>query len=103
MGESASETVKEIEDIRGRIDDEFAELERRMPAIAKVGKKAAGVALGGGLGGTILLKVLRGKRKKRLAAENVLVVEQPNSKLPYVAMAMAAAAAFAVWRAQRAQ
>jgi hypothetical protein len=69
MGESSAATVKEIEDIRGRLETNFQELERRMPAPAIWGKRLAGVAIGGGLGALILRQVLKRKAKKRSPVE----------------------------------
>lgn len=65
MGQSAAATVKEIEDIRGRLDAEMRELERRLPQPAVWAKRAVGVAVGGGVTGMVLLAVLRRRRKKR--------------------------------------
>jgi hypothetical protein len=59
MGESSAATVKEIEDIRGRLETNFQELERRMPAPAIWGKRLAGIAIGGGVGALILRQVLK--------------------------------------------
>ena len=59
MGESSAATVKEIEDIRERLETNFQELERRMPAPAIWAKRAAGIAIGGGLGALVLRQVLK--------------------------------------------
>jgi len=59
MGESSAATVREIEDIRGRLETNFQELERRMPAPAIWGKRLAGIAIGGGVGALILRQVLK--------------------------------------------
>ncbi len=59
MGESSAATVKEIEDIRDRLETNFQELERRMPAPAIWGKRLAGIAIGGGVGALILRQVLK--------------------------------------------
>ena len=64
MGESSASTVKEIEDIRDRLEVNFQELERRMPAPAIWGKKLAGIAIGGGMGALILRQVLKRSAKK---------------------------------------
>jgi hypothetical protein len=69
MGQSAASTVREIEDIRGRLDAEMRELERRLPQPAVWAKRAVGVAVGGGVTGMVLLSALRRRRKKRRAAE----------------------------------
>jgi hypothetical protein len=69
MGESSAATVKEIEDIRGRLETNFQELERRMPAPAIWGKRLAGIAIGGGVGALILRQVL--KRTARSPVQKV--------------------------------
>lgn len=68
MGESAAETVREIEATRGRLEEEFRELEHRMPAPAVWTKRLVGVAVGGGAGGAafwFVVKRLRARRKKK--------------------------------------
>ena len=69
MGESSAATVKEIEDIRGRLETNFQELERRMPAPAIWGKRLAGIAIGGGVGALILRQVLKRTAKRRSPVE----------------------------------
>jgi hypothetical protein len=69
MGQSAATTVREIEDIRDRLDAEMRELERRLPQPAVWAKRAAGVAVGGGVTGLVLMSVLRRRKRKRRAAE----------------------------------
>jgi len=66
MGESSAATVKEIEDIRERLETNFQELERRMPAPAIWAKRAAGIAIGGGVGALVLRKVLKRAAKSPL-------------------------------------
>lgn len=56
--------MKEIEDIRDRLEVNFQELERRMPAPAIWGKRLAGIAIGGGMGALILRQVLKRSAKK---------------------------------------
>jgi hypothetical protein len=46
MGETAAETVREIEETRDRLDSEIHELEERLPP-ARVTKRVIGVAAGG--------------------------------------------------------
>jgi hypothetical protein len=69
MGQSAAATVREIEDIRDRLDAEMRELERRLPQPAVWAKRVAGVAVGGGVTGLVLMSVLRRRKRKRRAAE----------------------------------
>jgi hypothetical protein len=69
VGQSSAETVKEIEDIRGRIDSNMRELEDRMPQPAIWAKRLVGIAVGGGIGALVLRSVLKkggGKVKDRL-------------------------------------
>ena len=66
MGESSAATVKEIEDIRERLETNFQELERRMPAPAIWAKRAAGIAIGGGVGALVLRQVLKRAAKSPL-------------------------------------
>ncbi len=66
MGESSAATVREIEDIRERLETNFQELERRMPAPAIWAKRAAGIAIGGGVGALILRQVLKRAAKSPL-------------------------------------
>ena len=66
MGESSAATVKEIEDIRERLETNFEELERRMPAPAIWAKRAAGIAIGGGVGALVLRQVLKRAAKSPL-------------------------------------
>jgi hypothetical protein len=69
MGESSAATVREIEDIRGRLETNFQELERRMPAPAIWGKRLAGIAIGGGVGALVLRQIL--KRSARSPVKRV--------------------------------
>jgi hypothetical protein len=64
MGQSSTETVKEIEDIRGRLEDEIRELEDRLPRPARWAKRLVGVAVGGGVAGTTLMMIVRRLRKR---------------------------------------
>ena len=71
MGASSDATVKEIEDIRGRLEENFMELERRMPAPAIWGKRVAGIAIGGGVSALVLRQVLKRGARKRAAKKRV--------------------------------
>ena len=71
MGESAAATVREIEGIRDRLEENFKELERRMPAPAIWGKRVAGIAIGGGLSALVLRQVLKRAGKKRAAKKRI--------------------------------
>jgi hypothetical protein len=70
MGQSSASTVKEIEDVRSRLDSNVRELERRLPQPAVWMKRLAGVVVGGGTAAIVtvaVLKRLRGGRKSRRA------------------------------------
>lgn len=67
MGQSAAETVKEIEEIRGRLTEELSELQERLPAPAVWAKRAVGVAVGGGLAGSAFWFLARRARRRRRA------------------------------------
>jgi hypothetical protein len=65
MGESAAETVKEIEEVRDDLDHKVRELESRLPVPAVWTKRIAGIALGGGAASTIFWFLVRRIRSKR--------------------------------------
>lgn len=69
MGERAAETVEEIETLRDRLDGEVRELEQRLPAPARWTKQLAGVAVGGGVGGSVLWFVIRKAKAKKSQAQ----------------------------------
>jgi hypothetical protein len=80
MGESSAATVKEIEDIRDRLETNFQELERRMPAPAIWAKRAAGIAIGGGVGALVLRQVLKRAAKSPLKkAKQAVTSSAPTS------------------------
>ncbi|MGH2784219.1 MAG: hypothetical protein ACRDJ1_03070 [Actinomycetota bacterium] len=63
MGESAAQTVKEIEEVRDRLDGEIRELEDRMPPVHVAKKVAGGLLVGGS--GTVFWWAVRRTRKRR--------------------------------------
>lgn len=65
MGQDAAETVKEIEEIRGRLSADIEELQDRMPAPAVWGKRAVGILVGGGVAASAAMFLLRRRRAKR--------------------------------------
>lgn len=69
MGESSAATVREIEGIRERLETNFQELERRMPAPAIWGKRLIGIAIGGGVSALILRQVLKRTGRSRSPAK----------------------------------
>jgi hypothetical protein len=64
VGTSAAETLREIEDIRGRLESDMRELERRVPQPAVWMKRMIGFLLGGGIA-LILLRWVLKRRKSR--------------------------------------
>lgn len=69
MGTRSTDTLNEIERARSRLDRNVAELERRLPPAAQLARRAVGVALGGGVGGSALWFVVRRRRSKKAAPE----------------------------------
>jgi F0F1-type ATP synthase membrane subunit a len=65
MGESAAQTVREIEDTRERLDAELRELESRLPSAAVWTKRMVGMVVGGGVGATAFLFAVRRLRKRK--------------------------------------
>lgn len=75
--------MREIEEIRDRIDSNMRELERRVPQPAVWAKRLVGMALGTGVGLLILRAVLR-RRKSKAALDGdgwVLVRAEDLTKL----------------------
>jgi hypothetical protein len=73
MGENAAQTVEEIEVLRDRLDGEVRELEGRLPAPARWTKQLVGLAVGGGVGGSMVWFVIRkvkGKRQEQKAVSS---------------------------------
>jgi hypothetical protein len=77
MGQSSAATVREIEDLRGRLDADMRELERRLPQPAVWAKRAVGIAVGGGIGGLILLRVVKKARDRRKAKKTLMADGRP--------------------------
>jgi hypothetical protein len=64
VGQSSAETVREIEDIRGRMDADFRELERRLPQPGVWAKRLVGILVGGGVGLLLLRAIIRRVRQR---------------------------------------
>jgi hypothetical protein len=76
MGQRSLETVKEIEQTREKLEGKLLALEERMPALTPA-KRAVGVAVGGGLGGTMfwfVVKRARARKRKKQAVQPVNAV-----------------------------
>jgi len=67
MGKASAETLREIEQTRERLDAEVGEFQRRLPAPAVWAKRAAGLAVGGGAGGTLFWFAVRRARGRKRA------------------------------------
>jgi hypothetical protein len=66
MGQRAAETVREIEQTRENLEGKLLALEERMPEPATIVKRLAGVAVGGGMGGTVFWFAVRKVRARRM-------------------------------------
>jgi hypothetical protein len=64
MGETAAETMREIDATRERLDGNLRQLEGRMPAAAKMAKRAVGALAGVGFLGLATRFALRRRGKK---------------------------------------
>jgi hypothetical protein len=64
MGETAAETMREIDATRNRLDGELRQLEGRLPAAARVAKRAVGAVAGVGALGLATRLALRRRGKK---------------------------------------
>lgn len=76
MGQRSAETVREIEETREKLEGKLLALEERMPVMTPV-KRVAGLAVGGGVSGTIVwfaVKRVRARKKKKEAAQQVNAV-----------------------------
>lgn len=77
MGTSAAETVKEIEEVRDRLQSNVEELEGRLPAPAKLAKRVAGIAVGGGVAGAAFWFLVRRMRRDKPQERAVTKAMQP--------------------------
>jgi hypothetical protein len=91
MGESAAETVREIEEVRSDLEGKVRVLERRLPAATMWAKRVVGIAAGGGAGSTVFWFVLRrvrsrgkkrAKGKRAQIASGTTVIELALPEIP---------------------
>jgi phage-related tail protein len=82
MGETAAETMREIDATRNRLDGELRQLEGRLPAAAKVAKRAAGAVAGVGVLGVVTRFALR-RRGRKDGDRRVRDIEKRLSKLEH--------------------
>lgn len=81
MGQTAAETVKEIELTRERLGDELKQLEERMPSPARVARKVGGILAGGGITGAVVWFVVRRVRARAIPEPALAVPVQAVVKL----------------------
>jgi hypothetical protein len=82
MGESSTQTVREIEETRDRLESNLRQLEERMPQPAVWAKRAVGFLIGGGTAATVALVFLRRRKKKRQEEERLERVPAVIQVLP---------------------
>jgi hypothetical protein len=82
MGETAAETMREIDATRNRLDGELRQLEGRLPAAAKMAKRAVGALAGVGFLGLATRFVLR-RRGKKEGDRRVRDLEKRLSRLEH--------------------
>jgi len=78
MGTSAAQTVTEIEDTRDRLEAGMRELESRLPKPAVWTKRLIGVAVGGGLSGTMFwfgVRRIKNRREEKKQPQMQAVVQ----------------------------
>jgi phage-related tail protein len=80
MGETAAETMREIDATRNRLDGELRQLEGRLPAAAKVAKRTAGAVIGVGVLGVVTRFALR-RRGKEVGDRRVRDIEKRLARL----------------------
>lgn len=101
MGARTTDTLNDIERLRSRLDRNLAEIERRLPPAAQLGRRALAVALGGGAGGSALWFAVRKLKPKKKSDE------RPDASAPVVvnvfpkAIVPVALGAVAVWAGVR--
>lgn len=82
MGETAAETMREIDATRNRLDGELRQLEGRLPAAARLAKRAVAAAVGVGVLGVGTRFALR-RRGKKEGDRRVRDLEKRLSKLEH--------------------
>jgi hypothetical protein len=83
VGNSTAATLTEIEQTRDRLGRDMAELAERLPAPAIWLKRLAGVAVGGGVGGSLFWFVAhRIRNKSKKGKEGKAAKEAPAAVVP---------------------
>lgn len=108
MGTRSSEILKEIEQTRQSLGKSLEELSSHMPAVAGLGKKAAGVALGGGGGGIALMLLNKARKRKKKAKHpepvresKVVVKAYPPAAVPIAMLGLAVWAGVRLYEARQ--
>ena len=78
MGQRSLETVREIEQTRSDLESKIHALEERVPPLTVV-RRVAGLAVGGGVGGTMFWFAVRRVRARKRRAEEEAAAAQPIS------------------------
>lgn len=73
MGEATDRTVTEIEEIRGRLEDDIRELEARIPAPLRSAKAVAGLILGSTALTALVVRKLKSNRANGHPTAEVVV------------------------------
>jgi hypothetical protein len=82
VGETAAQTMREIEATRARLDGELRDLEGRLPAAASAAKRAIGTIAGVAALGVVTRFVLR-SRKHRSRDRRVRGIEKRIERLEH--------------------
>ena len=80
MGETAAQTLTEIEATRARLDGELQELERRLPATARMAKRVVAALVGVGMLGAMTRFALR-RRKRQQGDDRLRDLEKRLARL----------------------
>jgi hypothetical protein len=65
VGETAAETLTEIEATRARLDGELRTLEERLPATARMAKRVAAALVGVGMLGVVTRFAMRRRKRQQ--------------------------------------
>ena len=82
MGETAAETMREIEATRARLGADLEELEGRLPAAARVAKRAGAALAGIGVLGVVTRFAIR-RRKGSAEDRRIRDIEKRIAKLEH--------------------
>jgi hypothetical protein len=82
VGETAAETLTEIEATRARLDGDLRELERRLPATARMAKRITAALVGVGMLGGMTRFALR-RRKRQQGDDRLRDIEKRLARLEH--------------------